>query len=246
MAYVSINTVQNVRLDYEVAGVGLRLLACFIDFCIKIAYVVIFGFLIGLLSDFWIKHVEDMQLIIIMLTIGLPALLYSLLFEIFFNGQTPGKKMLNIQVVRLDGLSPTVGNYLMRWIFRIVDVYIFYGLPAIIAIAASQRAQRLGDMAAGTTVICTRQRVRLDDISSFHDDNYYPQYPEAVKLSEHDISLIRQILKNAERHSLNPDVLQKAKFKVLDIIGITETQQPALEFLETIVNDYDHYARVES
>src|SRR5690606_21050190 len=85
--------------------------------------------------------------------VTVPFLLYHPLFEILMNGQSPGKRQMKIKVVSLDGSSPTIGGYLMRWLFRLVEVFMLRGAVAMVTIAANGKGQRLGDIAAGTTVV---------------------------------------------------------------------------------------------
>ena len=79
--------------------------------------------------------------------------LYPVLFEVYYRGQTPGKKALGIAVVN-DDLSPvTLGSALVRNLLRTVDVLPLFYLVALVTMLANRRFQRLGDMAAGTLVV---------------------------------------------------------------------------------------------
>ena len=89
--------------------------------------------------------------------IYLPVFFYNLAFEILMNGQTLGKRALNIKVVRLDGTSPTIANYIFRFILWPIDVFLS-GSIAITLISLTKNGQRLGDLAGGTTVVKLTQR----------------------------------------------------------------------------------------
>jgi uncharacterized RDD family membrane protein YckC len=86
--------------------------------------------------------------------------LYPVLFEVFWNGQTPGKKMFGISVIN-DDLSPvTLGTSLVRNLLRTIDFLPLFYLVGLISMLSNRRFQRLGDMAAGTLVIGVRETAR--------------------------------------------------------------------------------------
>src|SRR5689334_17168914 len=116
MQTVRVRTTQNVFIDYTLASIGDRILAYLIDRFILIVYIVMASMLLMQLK------IENVWAFVILL--GGPFLFYSLAFEIAMNGQTPGKRIMQIQVVTLDGTPATIGSYLLRWIFAIVDFYI--------------------------------------------------------------------------------------------------------------------------
>src|SRR5690606_34920667 len=92
----------------------------------------------------------------------LPVIFYHLLCEVFMDGQTFGKKAIDIKVVKLDGSQPSVGSYFLRWLLQIVDLP-FFGAIGIITILVNGKGQRVGDLAAGTTVISLKHRTGIKD-----------------------------------------------------------------------------------
>src|SRR3546814_456767 len=117
---------------------------------------------------------------------------YHLVCEIFLNGQSIGKRSMGIRVLKKDGTQPSLGDYLMRWIFRPIDCTIGWGSVALICILINGKGQRLGDIAAGTTVVRTRHRTHLADIQIRESTpNYTVTYPEVISLSDQDIGTIR-------------------------------------------------------
>ena len=242
--HVSIDTAQNVKLNYDLAGVGPRIVAYLLDGLIKAAYIVIMAVIFFAVLDISNTLSDSEPVIILGIICFLPVMLYSFLFEAFYNGQTPGKIALKIKVIRLDGAAPTIGNYFLRWLLRIIDMQLFYGLPAIISIAASTNAQRLGDMAAGTTVISLSVKVRLKDIAATLPKEpleYIPTYPEVNKLSDKDIEIIKLILKNTGRNK-NTDALYQTALKVKSLMEIEYVKQTDRDFLQTIINDFNYYS----
>ncbi|HOO08394.1 MAG TPA: RDD family protein [Cyclobacteriaceae bacterium] len=115
MHSIKVRTTQNVFITYPIASLGDRILAFLLDYLILVAYsVFILALFINMEMDVaWVWGVS----------LGLPWLFYHLLFEVFMNGQSPGKRVMSIKVVRLDGTPATIGNYIMRWVFAFIDFY---------------------------------------------------------------------------------------------------------------------------
>ena len=90
---------------------------------------------------------------------------YPVLFEVFRNGQTPGKKMLGITVVNDDLTPVSFGSSLLRNLLRVVDFLPFLYLLGLITMVTNQRFQRLGDLAAGTLVISVSAAAKTTDIN---------------------------------------------------------------------------------
>jgi uncharacterized RDD family membrane protein YckC len=111
---VNITTSHNVQISYALASIGDRLLAYLIDSLILIAYIVIVLLSMGLLGGF--QNLNSDLLVVAIVIVGIPFLFYHLLFEVFMNGQSIGKKAMSVKVVNLDGSQPSLGNYLLRWI----------------------------------------------------------------------------------------------------------------------------------
>jgi hypothetical protein len=165
---------------------------------------------------------------------------YTLALEILMNGQTIGKRAMNIKVVNLDGTQPSVGAYLLRWLFRIADIGFSSGVLAIILVATNRNGQRLGDMAAGTTVITLKRRVtlaqtRLPETPS----DYEPVYPEAARLSDRDAEIIRETLQTYQRNGNDPQLATSLAGKLKTLLNIT-SNEPNVDFLQTILKDYTH------
>jgi uncharacterized RDD family membrane protein YckC len=231
---VAILTSQNVLLEYEPASVGDRILATLIDYLVFIAWLIL---VLALPAGALKFNLNSFYVIIVG---ALPILFYDLLFEWLLNGQTPGKIAMNIRVVMRDGSQPNLGAYLLRWLLRLVDTRIFGGLVAVIAIAANGKGQRLGDMAAGTTVVKLKPKVALDDVRlSELPGNYVVRYPEVRLLSDRDVTIIREVLKVD-----NEEVIVKTADKIKDVTGI-KTDESALSFLLTVLRDYQQLSMQE-
>ncbi len=235
MPQIDINTTQNVLITHPAASIGKRILAQIIDFIIIIFYSIFVSFIVGLLAN---RNTS------VMILLYLPVIFYSFLSELFFQGQSLGKMALSIRVVKLDGAQPSVIDYFIRWIFRIIDIP-FYGSVAIITIAINGKGQRLGDLAAGTTVIDTTRKTNINtSIYRKLPDDYQLQFRQVEKLDEKDIKIINKVLnhhkKNYSRETTN--MLINAKEAVMKKTGI-KTTMPPRQFLQTIIKDYNYIVK---
>lgn len=232
MNTVNIDTTQNVQIEYELANLGDRILAYIIDGLIIGGYIVALSFLSALLMP----SGRDFAFVVLIL-IYLPLVFYFLLFEIFMDGQSPGKRLRKIKVVKLDGTQASIGNYLLRWILRPIDSAMAIGLFTIIL---SRHGQRLGDMAAGTTVIKVAKRIELSDtIFKEVENEYVPVFDNVDKLTEKHIELIKRVL-NDYKEVRNYEVVDIMFEKTKDILD-AQTDLYPIEFLETVVKDYNYY-----
>ena len=237
MEHVQIQTAQNVGIQFEVAGLGDRVVAALIDYLLLTAYV--FAIILGAAAS---GEADSMALLAIAM---LPALLYFLVCEVFFDGQSIGKKALRLKVARLDGNQPTVGNYLLRWLLRPIDIGISSGLVALVSILVTRHGQRLGDLAAGTTVIKLRPRTRLGDtLFSRLEDDHATTFPQVDRLEDHDVETAKEVLNTLTTQRRSHATFQlgnKMKAALEDKMGVTSDLSP-IEFLRTVIDDYNHVA----
>ncbi|MBF9238172.1 RDD family protein [Hymenobacter sp. BT683] len=252
MSTIRVHTAQNVTLEYEVASLGDRIAAAIIDNVVLVAWGMAWALLFAALGDdssststpIDYRDPAGIIAIVLLVIIFLPYVCYNLICEVYFNGQSIGKKARNIKVMRLDGTAPRLGDYLLRWLLRIIDTGIFGGLVAIIAIAASGRGQRLGDMAAGTTVLKLRpvQPHALPNPTSEASTlpGYQAVFPQAAILADHDVALVRQLLHQATTRQ-NYQLINELANKVKGITGI-QTDLPDEAFLHTVLRDHAHLA----
>ncbi len=232
MAQININTSQNVLIVHPAASIGKRMLAQLLDFVIIFFYYLAIAILLGSLN---INSTS------VFLIFSLPVVLYSFLMELFFQGQSVGKMALQIRVVKLDGSQPNVLNYFTRWIIRLIDIT-FYGSVAIITIAINGKGQRLGDIAAGTTVINLKKNTYFNKgIYKKLPSDYKLQFPELEKLEEKDVKIINEVLNHHQqnRNRSTIDMLMKTKAVVSKKAGII-SELPPLEFLKTAIKDYNY------
>ena len=240
MTVINIETTQNVAVHYQLAGIGSRILAYIIDFGILLAYLIMMVIFLNHLTTLNFLDGGDM-VVFRMLTLILPFVLYDLFSEVFFNGQSVGKRTMGIKVIKIDGSKPSIGSYLIRWSTRILEcIIVFGGVVPIMAVSFSEKGQRLGDIMAGTTVIRTQKTDTLmknpmDLIRKV--DEYEAKYPEAINLSDNDVRVIRRAL-DAYKYNRNRAPIDAVTLKVEEIIGVKNKERP-IEFLIRVIKDYN-------
>ncbi len=230
MATTKITTGQFVQIEQTAASIGDRIVARMVDYAIMLCW-----------SLFWVYMLarnDIFSTLVWLFVVVLPVMCYSLLWETLNNGQSPGKMMRHLRVVRLDGETPTVGNYMMRWLMELIDVG-FCGI-GLLVILLSRNSQRLGDMAAGTIV------VRLNSYESYGfqlgdyaytQRDYRPQYPEAERLSPRQVEVIERTL----GPDFSPDRADRLARKVAKLLGVSP-HGSMTQFLTDVLHDCQYYS----
>jgi uncharacterized RDD family membrane protein YckC len=161
---LSIETPELVGIEFPLAGIGSRCVALLVD-----SFVQGFSFVVFLIITIFIFAAlprtatvphdtpsADPAKWAIALMILIPFLLqwgYFALFEAFWNGQTPGKRMLRLRVIQQSGRPIGLFESMARNLIRIIDMLPGFYLIGAVCIFATRRQQRLGDMVAGTLVV---------------------------------------------------------------------------------------------
>lgn len=226
----SITTAQYVQIEQPTASVGDRMLAQLVDWLVLAAY---------LTFSLWAMFKVGGEFKFFLLAVLLPFASYTLLMEVFNRGQSLGKMALRLRVVKVDGSTPTLGSYLLRWLLWIIDgpTFSFLGLVVMVL---NRSNQRLGDLAAGTVVIKLQDykkiQVSLDDYDYLTHD-YTPRYPQAEDLSLEQVEIIRRTLGMNQ-----PQLTEQLAQKVSQKLGVAPQEPTPTLFLQRIERDYQYYA----
>ncbi|MFC6861100.1 RDD family protein [Zunongwangia atlantica] len=231
-----IETAQNIEIQQNSASIGDRILAYLVDFLIIIVYAIITALLIaGFEADRFGEMVYYM-------VIGLPIFLYYLLFETFWDGKTPGKSAMKIRVVKLDGSRPAFVNYLIRWLLRVIDISLGSGSIAVVTILLNGKGQRLGDMAAKTTVISEKRKVSLANTLAVEiPEDYVPKYPQVTILKDRDVQEVKEIYRKA-RLKGNVEVITALAEKLSSLLGVKFDEKPSV-FIKRVIEDYNYFTQ---
>lgn len=247
MSELSISTTQNVIIKFTAASVGERMGAYALDLLIKVAYLIFVGYVFFYLLhlDRILGGMDNWSRISIMMLFFLPYAFYSLVMESIFEGQTLGKRIAKIKVVKIDGYQASFGDYLMRWLFRLVDFISCSGLVGLVAMIISDKRQRLGDMVSGTAVITLKSKISIDStILEEIEDTYVPTYPLVIKLSDNDIRIIKETFENTlASKDIDFEIIIKLKDKIEQVTGIKKQSGLNEDFIKTILKDYNFYTR---
>ncbi|TCK66665.1 putative RDD family membrane protein YckC [Winogradskyella wandonensis] len=239
MGKLAINTAQNVNLDYKLIGLGERMVAFLIDGVILLTYMTIMENLVNMSqifdADGWTRRG-------FLGLFYLPAFFYSLICHIIFGGRTIGKMIMKIKVVRLDGAPTQWYNLLVRWMLRIVDIWLFFSSIGVLSILLSERKQRVGDAAAGTVVISVKKKHKitstiLEDIT----DDYQPVFSNVTQLTDKDVRIVKEAFLVSKKNN-DYKTLHLLRNKICDVLGI-KSDLYDLQFIDTILKDYNYYTQ---
>ncbi len=249
MKTVRITTTQNIDIDYDVASLSDRIAARIVDYliflCIYMIFIVVVMTYFGVTAndgklDSALAGTGIIVLIVVWLAL---CVFYDLLTEIFLNGQSIGKRSLKIRVISLNGTRPSVGQYILRWIFRILDFGISMGTAAVITVAFSDKKQRYWRYGCQETVHWFKTSltgIKFNDlIFGPPGADYVPTYKEVIQLTDHDIVLIHDVIKNFNR-TRNSNLVYKLALRIKAFLHVKYPPEiNEYQFLEIILNDYN-------
>lgn len=158
-----IETPERVPLHFALASIGNRFLACAIDHAIQVLAIILMIIGFTVIANYsalgeqlsnapkWVKAV--LIVVVFLIFSG-----YFAFFEWIWNGQTPGKRLLKLRVIREDGRPVTFWEAAVRNLLRTFDMMPapFYSI-GLISVFLSLSDQRVGDMVAGTVVVRERE-----------------------------------------------------------------------------------------
>lgn len=168
-----IETPERVELEFSLASIGNRFMAVGIDHFIQFVSIFVVAWILA-----WIASGSSTSLFedspkwvtaIMIIAVFVLFSSYFVVFEWLWNGQTPGKRLMKLRVIREDGRPLTLWEAIVRNLLRIADAAPGFVIPVysvgLITIFLNARDQRLGDIFAGTVVI----RERIDEAPTFAD-----------------------------------------------------------------------------
>lgn len=240
MNKLPINTPQNVKFEYQLASVGARMVAFAIDYGIIICYFIL---MITLMTQARVLDgLDEWAFMGVYSVVSLPAIFYPLITETFMEGQTVGKRALKLKVVKIDGTRATFYQYFIRWISNTVDVFISMGAIGLSSIILTKRSQRIGDIAAETTVISLKQDVNLRH-TLFREitKEHHVTYPQVIKLTDQEINEVNEIYKIAYARKNYQIILALAE-RLQNILGIKAEGKPE-EFISAVIQDHYYVFR---
>ena len=241
MKKVDVITSHNISIEYEAASVMNRGIALFLDLIVKGVYyfIMVMIFLSSGMSF------DDFDLIIVMffITTIIPMMFYSLILEFLLKGQTVGKLAMGIRVVNLNGENASLGDYTLRWAFKIVDFWFSAGAIAALFITTTEKGQRLGDILAQTAVVRNKpeQAYSIRDILKIKDrSKHEPTYLGASRFTDEDMILIKNAITRVKKYPNEPhkQLIRELAARAATELKLEEVPQKKLTFLKTLLQDY--------
>ena len=246
---ITFQTPESVELEFTLAGIGNRALALLIDYTILAITLLLLVLSWSILSTQLLNFVEDFFTNGLELGLWLLAILFIIVFAIYISyfvifetlwfGQTPGKRIAKIRVVRDDGRLIGLQQATLRALLRPFDETLFIGAFLIML---SRREKRLGDLAAGTIVIQAQTPTTSATLTiSEQAKGLHEQLIESADLSQlmpDDFAVIREYLQRRSAMSLKARASLSLKLaeQVKDIINLENLPEAVTPdvFLEAI------------
>lgn len=190
-------TPEAVVLGLPVASVGSRALALLLDVLIQGAALVLLAFAASAAAVFeggWLA-----TSVFLLVVFGI-LFVYPVAFETFWQGRTPGKAALGLRVVTVEAGPVELRHAAVRAALGLLELWVTTGGVAVLAALFTKRAQRLGDLAAGTLVI--REGRRRDRATALHFSppagaEHYTDQLDVTGLDESDYLAVRSVLVRA-------------------------------------------------
>ncbi|WP_223633782.1 RDD family protein [Corallococcus sp. EGB] len=237
--HVDVATPERVALSLPVAGIGYRCLAWLVDASLLFFFWVALYFVITLLVSDVLGAFQGLSgLTQTLLAVGLFATqwLYWTLAEVFFHGQTPGKRALRIRVVRDDGAPVGFYESAVRNLCRAVDFLPVLYATGCITMLLDSRHRRLGDLLAGT-VLVREEAIDLDKYTQGPTTDAAPAVTPATgaavqrPLNTEDVELVLAFLARAP--GLEPEVRRRLGTRLVDRVGAALTDEERARVLQS-------------
>jgi uncharacterized RDD family membrane protein YckC len=227
---VSIRTPENIELSYALAGPGSRAAAYLVDLFLMLTLGQVLLNLIAAGITLLTSAIGENEVwITAIVTLGSFAIYngYFILFEWLLNGQTPGKRVLHIRVIKHGGYALRFLDTLLRNLLRVVDFLpLFYGV-GLTSILLTRESQRLGDLVAGTLVVYqepVQTESLLPDLPAPEETESLLPAAQVAAIPNEAIALAGQYLNS--RSELAPRPRQEVAAELVDLIRQTSGLEP--------------------
>ncbi len=240
---LTIETPEQVHLEFVLADIGSRFMAVLADICIQF----LIGLVLFLVGAFTIPAIGKAGVwVVAAIIISYFCLFwgYYAAFEALWNGQTPGKRWAGIRVIKETGRPINAFEAVGRNLMRAIDLIPFFPPYAvgIVTMLLNSKNRRLGDLVAGTLVV--HEKKSKESELFFNTVQKSPEFflYQAGRLGVQEVELIETFL--ARRLDIPADVRRKSAIRIADMIcsrlGIDPSARPAdnENFLELIVKEF--------
>lgn len=219
---LQVATPERVSVELPIAGLGSRAMAYLIDVLLLGAVALVVYFAISLFVAEFANVVLGLgrsTLAIGIAVLGTGLWLYWTLFEVAWNGQSPGKRLVRIRVVKSDGSPTTFFASAVRNLIRFVDFLPTCYPVGVITMLIDKKHRRLGDLLAGT-VLVRDEKVSLEVYARL----------EAATASAVEVNVLEIGLKFLQRYdSLEPEARSRIGKKLAARLGLTLSESATAE-----------------
>lgn len=243
MKKIEVTTAQKVIIQYELASLRDRILAFLLDSLIMWSTIGLVAFIITQIALVWLNNI-DLLRVLQSTVLSFIFLFYTLASEMITNGKTLGKMIMGLKVVKLNGGIPSADDYLMRWIFRWIDIYTSFGAVSALLISSGDKSQRLGGLLSNTAVVRLRgdYKIQLEDLESMfaRTDEYEPKYPNVVQFTDLDMLNIKELMKRYVRkpNAAHKKLMNDTVNKLVEVLQLEQRPKHNMQFLQSVLKDY--------
>ena len=239
MRRIEITTAQKVTIQYELAALKDRILAYAVDMVVLFSVIFVLFFIISAAAF----TNDELYTILLLLILAPIFIFYTLVSELLMKGQTLGKRAMGLKVVKLNGSIPSLDDFLVRWVFRWIDIYTSFGAIAALLISAGDKSQRVGGLLSNTAVVKLKggYNIKLADLESmFKGEDYEAQYPNVTLFNDEDMLALKDLIKrynqfpNTAHRQLVVDTAETLRQR----LDLKKEPRNRLEFLRAVLKDY--------
>jgi uncharacterized RDD family membrane protein YckC len=258
-----IETPERVELYYTRAQIGNRFLAALIDHTIQLILIFAIGIALAVMGvNFtnWWNALGNWAIALALVLVFVIFSGYFVFFETIWNGQTPGKRLFRLRVIREDGRPIRFYEAMVRNLLRIgldampvLAVVPIYSV-GIVAVFFSSRSKRLGDYVADTVVIreSERRAPTLDDVLTLARETPSvaavtadaPFDIDPSKLTSEDLSALRAFLRR--RYDLSPEARRDLGYRIVVSLASRLAIPPIQLPQEAVLEEIDRQVRVKT
>lgn len=246
MDKLTIDTPEQVHLEFALAGVGSRFMATLLDHIIQLVLYLVIFFGAGLLASAPLAKLTERWIVALAIFAGFVVYWgYYAIFESVWKGQTPGKKWAGIRVIKDSGRPITPFEAAARNLIRIVDYLPSFYAVGLVTMWLNDKHRRVGDYVAGTLVV-HESSDRESALFFNTPSNSQFVIPQASQLTLQEAELIETFL--ARRLDIPPEIRQQNGQRIADMVcnrlSITPEVRPVdnENFLELLVKEFRNRA----
>jgi len=243
--HLRIDTPEQLSLELPLAGVGSRFVAIVADTVLQAALFIVIGLaLVFLPAVAGLRGFAQLGPVAVVLLIFVLYWGYYALFEIFWSGRTPGKRLAGIRVIKDSGRPINAYEAIARNVVRVIDFMPGGYAVGVIVMLLNSHSKRLGDFVAGTVVVHEKQLADLRP--TWASGERHAPHPGVTRVTAQELALVETYLQR--RFDLDPLVRDERAEQIVRRIsqtsGIERPPHQSLdEFLEDVARQVRDNAR---